>query len=66
MPADDEKSQGENNENGDDNIFSGKRSRRPLFDLEVLEHLEDNPRVAQEDEDNAFTLTIDLAFNIIN
>ena len=42
---------------------NGAREKRPPLDLEVLEHIEDNPRVQQEVEENAFTLTIDLAFN---
>ena len=43
-------------------MTNGVRDKRPPVDIEVLEHLDDNPNVLQEDDENAFTLTIDLAF----
>ena len=45
------------------NIENSKQQsfqRRPKFDLEDLEHIEDNPRVQMLDAENAFILTIDL------
>ena len=62
MADNDEDSEGQNYKE-DFNGFREMRNRRPALDLEVLEDIEDNPRVAQEDEENAFTLTIDLAFS---
>ena len=62
MADNDEDSEGQNYK-VDFNGFREMRNRRPALDLEVLEDIEDNPRVAQEDEENAFTLTIDLAFS---
>ena len=48
------------------NIENSKQQsfqRRPKFDLEDLELIEDNPRVQMLDAENAFILTIDLNIN---
>lgn len=65
-PSQEPSQQGSSRQNGRlTPVLNGARNStrpRPGLDLELLEQVEDNPRVTQEDESNAFTLTIDLAF----